>query len=105
MNSSKSNIEKPENLLTFMVPGVYQILCVPKNKVHIGITQNLLERLGKHSATLVLNRHDCPALQEDWNQLGKKNFTFTVVCAGPEWVNKTAREAGTPFRLPKRSFG
>ena len=75
-----------------MTPGVYQILCVPTNTVYIGITQNLLERFGKHSATLANNRHDCAALQEDCNRLGQDNFTFTTICSGPEWPNQKDRE-------------
>ena len=92
MNSSNYNLEKPENLLTYMTPGVYQILCVPTNTIYIGITQNILERFGKHSARLAINRHDCAALQEDWNRLGQDNFTFTTICSGPEWANRKDRE-------------
>jgi len=65
---------------------------VPTNTVYIGITQNILERFGKHSATLAINRHDCPALQEDWNRLGQDNFTFTTICSGPKWANRKNRE-------------
>ena len=72
MNSSNYNLEKPENLLTYMTPGVYQILCVPSNTIYIGITQNILERFGKHSVTLAINRHDCAALQEDWRTVWVK---------------------------------
>lgn len=86
------NLEKPENLLSYMIPGIYQILCVPINKIYIGHTQNLLERFGKHSATLALNGHDSPTLQNDWLRLGKDNFTFTVVCSGPEWGDRKDRE-------------
>ncbi len=49
---SSVNLENPENLLVYMTPGVYQILCSANNTVYIGVTQNILERFGKHSATL-----------------------------------------------------
>lgn len=93
MNSLDANLRTPENVLRYMTPGVYQIHCLTNNTVYIGITQNILERFGKHCATLSGNKHDCRALQEDWNRFGQENFTFTVFCSGPEWVSITARKA------------
>lgn len=88
---SSVNLENPENLLVYMTPGVYQILCSANNTVYIGVTQNILERFGKHSATLAANKHDCRPLQDDWNHLGQDNFTFTVICCGPEWASPEDR--------------
>lgn len=49
-----------------------------KKKVYIGETENLLARLGKHSASLKQNKYDCRKLQEDWNQLEKEKFSFHI---------------------------
>lgn len=75
-------------------PGLYEIENVQNTKRYIGQTENLLERLGKHVSTLNDKKHDCLALQKDWNESPEpaKNFVFRVISAGPEWINKGKRE-------------
>ena len=78
------------NLIKQMVPGIYEIICIPKNKVYIGQSENLLARFGKHSASLTQNQHDCKQLQKDWNQFkdqALQNFEMRVICSGSEWNN------------------
>jgi GIY-YIG catalytic domain len=62
-----------------------------KKKVYIGETEELLARLGKHSASLKQNQHDCRELQEDWNQFGKEKFTFKVICFGDAYSSQIMR--------------
>nr|YP_009104957.1 putative GIY-YIG homing endonuclease [Watanabea reniformis]AIT93630.1 putative GIY-YIG homing endonuclease [Watanabea reniformis] len=62
-----------------------------KKKVYIGETEELLARLGKHSASLKQNTHDCKELQEDWNQFGKEKFTFKVICFGDAYSSQIIR--------------
>ena len=44
-----------------------------QGKRYIGETQNLLERLGKHVATLETQTHDCLSLQVDWSSEKEQN--------------------------------
>ncbi len=74
-----------------ITPGIYEIQCISKKKVYIGETEELLARLGQHSASLKQNKHDCRELQEDWNQFGKKNFTFKVICFGNAYSSQIMR--------------
>lgn len=46
--------------------------------MYIGETEELLARLGQHSASLKQNKHDCRELQEDWNQFGKKTLLLRL---------------------------
>jgi len=62
-----------------------------KKKVYIGETEELLARLGKHLASLKQNKYDYKQLQEDWNQFGKKKFTFKVICFGDAYSSQIIR--------------
>lgn len=79
------------NLDKFITPGIYEIQCISKKKVYIGETEQLLAYLGMHSASLKQNKHDCRELQEDWNQFGKDNFTFKVICFGDAYSSQISR--------------
>lgn len=57
-------------------PGLYKITCLKNNKVYIGESANVLNRLGRHANDLEKNRHDCFELQNDFNRYGKKWFKF-----------------------------
>lgn len=61
------------------------------DKKYIGEAQNVLARLAKHSESLRSNRHDCLALQQDWNQFGSQEFSATVLELGPQWSNVNDR--------------
>jgi hypothetical protein len=78
---------KDLNFVKQMVPGIYEIICIPKKKVYIGQSENLLARFGKHSASLTQNQHDCKELQKDWNIFKDpylQNFEMRVICSGSE---------------------
>ena len=57
-------------------PGLYKITCFKTNKIYIGESSNVLNRLGRHANDLEKNRHDCSELQNDFNRYGKRCFKF-----------------------------
>ena len=57
--------ENEIDLTPYAVPGIYEIRCIPRNRVYIGESENLLVRLGKHAVSLTQNQHDCTDLQQD----------------------------------------
>ena len=59
--------------------GIYQIKCKINNKVYIGASNNICNRLSKHFSELSLNKHTNSKLQDDFNKYGKDNFIFDVV--------------------------
>lgn len=63
----------PFNFISLVKPGFYEICYLKTGKRYIGETQNLLERLGKHVATLQTQTHDCLSLQADWTSEKKEN--------------------------------
>ena len=75
--------ENEIDLTAYAVPGIYEIRCIPKNRVYIGESENLLTRLGKHAASLTQNQHDCIDLQQDWNQFGLQGHSFRILRHGP----------------------
>lgn len=58
---------------------VYCIKCNVNNKVYIGQTKNINNRIKDHMYRLQKNIHDNPYLQEDYNRYGKYNFTVSVL--------------------------
>ena len=67
------------DFITLVRPGFYEIKHLPSDKRYIGETQNTLERLGKHVATLQKGIHECLPLQADWNKdIHNLNKTFSL---------------------------
>lgn len=96
MQVLKQDVLEQENkidLTPYAVPGVYEIRCIPKNRVYIGESENLLVRLGKHVASLTQNQHDCVDLQQDWNQFGLQGHSFHILRHGPSWDTAEKRRA------------
>lgn len=77
--------EKEIDVTAYAVPGIYEICCIPKNRVYIEESENLLVRLGKHVASLAQKQHDCTDLQQDWNQFGLKGYSFRILRHGSSW--------------------
>lgn len=71
-----------------MASGIYIISNIQNNKVYIGQTKNLSERMRKHKEALRSNRHFSDGLQQDWNKYGEKFFTMTVL----EEINLAPKE-------------
>ena len=80
------------NLIDYVNAGIYQITCLKVNKKYIGESQNILERLGKHTSTLNRQTHDCLSLQNDWNKYGKEQFKIQILFIGKKWEDLEKRK-------------
>jgi group I intron endonuclease len=78
--------------------GIYQILCIPTQKIYIGSTINLHLRWRDHSIALRKGTHSNPYLQHAWNKYGEARFCFSVLelvdapellDAEQKWIDKT----------------
>jgi len=98
--------EQEIDLTAYAVPGIYEIRCIPKNRVYIGESENLLARLGKHAASLTQNQHDCTDLQQDWNQFGLQGHSFRILRHGPSWntVEKRRTEEAIILKQKQQKF-
>lgn len=56
--------------------GVYQILNIEANKVYIGSSVNVLNRMKDHKKALMTNAHGNRHLQRAWNKYGAEAFIF-----------------------------
>lgn len=56
--------------------GIYKITNTLNNKVYIGQSKNVNERLKKHKQALKGNYHENNYLQNSWNKYGENHFTF-----------------------------
>ena len=73
-------------------PGLYKITCIKNNKIYIGESSNVLNRLGRHSNDLEKNRHDCIELQKDFNDFGKQFFKFEALKFDIKYNNQSFRQ-------------
>ena len=60
-------------------PGIYKISCTETNKVYIGETLDLSNRLQKHFSLLRKNKHSNPILQNIFNKYGEETFEVEVL--------------------------
>lgn len=58
---------------------VYFIKCEPLNKLYVGSTDTLHERMKKHFGDLALNQHHCHALQVAFNEFGLDSFRWGLL--------------------------
>ena len=61
------------------VCGVYKITNLVNNKIYIGSSSNLEQRLWCHRANLRHNKHHNPHLQNSWNKYGEDNFDYCIL--------------------------
>lgn len=59
--------------------GVYAIQCLRNNKVYIGSSINIKERLNSHKGELRRNKHINRHLQEEYNKYGLEEFNFSIL--------------------------
>lgn len=59
-----------------MKSGVYKIVNLIDNKMYIGSSNNITQRLSTHKKALVLGKHKNPKLQRAWNKYGAQQFKF-----------------------------
>ena len=79
------------NLFNAFGPGLYEIICKANGKCYIGETNNIIDRLAKHTRDLVKGVSRCYELQKDWNFYGSNQFEANVICIGPEWETREER--------------
>lgn len=69
--------------------GVYVIRCNENNKVYVGSSIKLSNRLGAHWTRLRSGYHEIPALQEDFTKLGEESFCFEIYPCEPSQLIST----------------
>lgn len=62
-----------------MISGIYIIKNIINNKVYIGSSSNLKQRLRQHRSFLKLNQHCNKHLQASYNKYGIENFIFNIL--------------------------
>lgn len=90
-NSSPNQNLDNYNLFNACGPGLSEIVGKVNKKRYIGEANNVLDRLAKHTGSLICGLSDCSELQKDWNQYGLDGFEAHVIFIGPEWENKEVR--------------
>ena len=58
--------------------GIYKITCIKNNRIYIGRSINIDERLKKHKYSLRSGKHINKKLQADFNEYGEEAFIFEV---------------------------
>lgn len=64
--------------------GVYYILNTMSNRMRIGQSSHLFQRLVSHYGQLNAGSHTNKALQEDWTAFGEYNFEFGILLTLPK---------------------
>lgn len=59
--------------------GIYTITNTIDNKIYIGRSNDIRDRLTKHKSKLRGNRHPNEHLQNSWNKYGEENFIFEIL--------------------------
>ena len=59
--------------------GIYQIRNLVDNKIYIGSSKSLYQRLRRHLNNLRKNKHDNQHLQNAFNKYGESSFIFEIV--------------------------
>ncbi|MCR4362018.1 GIY-YIG nuclease family protein [Bacillus subtilis] len=58
---------------------VYMIQNEINNRVYIGSTKDLKNRMNRHLSILRNGKHDSDKLQKDWNEFGQSNFKLYIL--------------------------
>lgn len=61
------------------VGGIYKITCTANNKVYIGLSSNLEQRIKAHISKLTHGTHTNKHLQAAWDLYGENSFTFDII--------------------------
>lgn len=83
--------------------GIYSIICSGNNKIYIGKSKSIGNRIGSHLFKLRNGDHPNKMLQQDFDKFGFTSFSFNVV----EFVdhdNLTSRESFWINQYPKESI-
>lgn len=58
---------------------------------YIGQASNLAARLSQHFTQLVVKKHSCQKLQNDWFVSGQEMFQFIILKQGPQFDDPIVR--------------
>lgn len=61
------------------IPAIYIITCSETDKVYIGETVNVSQRIQKHFSLLRKNKHSNPIFQNIFNKYGEETFTVDIL--------------------------
>ena len=89
-----------------MSSGIYKISCVVDEKVYIGLSANIDNRLRFHKNRLKTNSHKNKHLQNAWNRYGEDRFKFEVIeMCDIDQMNEKEKHWISFYRSDKREFG
>jgi len=60
-------------------PGIYKIVCLDNNKIYIGSSQTVRQRIINHKSDLRSNKHQNTHLQRAWNKYQENGFKFELI--------------------------
>lgn len=86
---------------------IYKITCTTTDKVYVGQTFNLKQRICYHKTYLKRNVHSNKHLQRAWNKYGKDAFVFEVIeiCKSKEEIDEREIYWINFYRSCEDSFG
>lgn len=87
-----------------MISGIYIIKNKINNKVYIGSSSNLKQRLRQHRSFLKLNQHCNKHLQSSYNKYGIDNFIFNILEITKDIENREMYYINQ-FQSNNRNFG
>ena len=60
--------------------GIYGIVCIPTNKIYVGKSKNIYNRLKHHTTSLnrKLSKHENQYLINAWKKYGEDNFKYII---------------------------
>ena len=61
-------------------PGIYKIVNTINNRVYIGQSKKIRNRLKTHYKQLIENKHYNSDLQMSWNRYKEEQFSFELCC-------------------------
>lgn len=61
------------------IVGIYKIVNLINNKIYIGCSKNIYNRIRYHQYKLSKNNHENPYLQFSYNKYGKDNFEYIIL--------------------------
>lgn len=86
--------------------GIYQIKCISNERVYIGSSVNMHERLEHHRSSLRKSSHQNPYLKAAWDKYGERNFELIVLeITEPENLLNVEQIWLDKIQSYKREFG
>lgn len=70
---------------------MYAIIWIGTQKIYLGKSLNVPNRLSLHWENLRKQNHEYSELQKDWNQFGEQRFRFIAITVDPVWEHQIKR--------------